>query len=71
MVINWYAVSTWPEHKDDVTAFKIDEKYAKKNKLVIGLFNTSKHPLTAKKFMDYASSEKGKQIFSKYGLGDD
>ena len=68
LVINWYAVSTWKEHKSYVTSIKIKEKYAEKKKLVIGLLKTSKHPKIAKKFMEYASSDKGTKIFSKYGL---
>ena len=70
LVINWYAVSVWDEHKDDVTAIKIDEKYAEKKKLVIGLLKTSKYPEIAKKLMDYAAGENGKLIFAKYGLGE-
>ena len=68
LVINWYAVSTWKEHKTAVTSIKIEEKYAEKKKLVIGLLKSSKYPKIARKFMDYASGEKGSKIFSKYGL---
>ena len=68
LVINWYAVSTWKEHKSAITSIKIEEKYTEKKKLVIGLLKTSKHPEIAKKIMDYASGEKGNKIFSKYGL---
>jgi len=32
------------------------------------LLKTSEYPVIARKFMDYASGEKGKQIFLKYGL---
>ena len=70
LVINWYAVSTWKEQRDFVTAIEIDEKYASKNKLVIGLLKYSKHPEIAKEFMKYAKSSAGKAIFNKYGLGD-
>ncbi len=70
LVINWFAVSKWDEYKDFVTVIEIDEKYAKKKKLVIGLLKISKHPEISKKFMDYAKSAKGKAIFTKYGLGE-
>ena len=70
LVINWYAVSVWDEHKNEITSIKIDEKYAEKKKLVIGLLKTSKHPEIAKKLMDYASGKNGKLIFAKYGLGE-
>jgi molybdate transport system substrate-binding protein len=70
IVINWYAVSTWPENESFIDVLGIDEKYATKKKLVIGLLNTSKYPDIARKFMNYAASEKGKELFRKYGLYD-
>lgn len=70
IVVNWYAVSTWPENKPFIDVLGIDEKYATKKRLVIGLLNTSKYPDIARKFMEYASSEKGKELFKKYGLYD-
>ncbi len=69
LVINWYSTSKWEEHKDYVTAIKIDEKYAEKKKLVIGLLKTSKHLEIAKRFMALARSKEGKEIFRKYGFG--
>jgi len=69
LVINWYAVSVWPEHQSSITSLKINPKFVQKKKLVLGLLKSSKHSDIAKKIMNYASSEKGQQIFSKYGLG--
>jgi len=46
----------------------IDEKYAEKKKLVLGLLKTSKYPEIAQKFMDYAASDSGCELFKKYGL---
>jgi len=46
----------------------IDEKFAKKKKLIIGLLKYSEQTKIAREFMNYASSEKGRQIFKKYGL---
>ena len=68
LVINWYATATWPESEPFVDVLPIDEKYCTKKKLVIGLLNTSKYPEIARKFMEYASSEKGRNLFKKYGL---
>lgn len=68
LVINWYATSVWSAHRDYVDVLVIDEKFAQRKRLVLGLLNSSKYPLIAKKFMTYAASEKGRRIFDKYGL---
>ena len=68
LVINWYACSVWADNEPYVDALEIDEKYAKREKLVLGILKTSQYPEIAEKFMDYASSEKGKELFKKYGL---
>ncbi len=48
----------------------IDEAYATKKKLVLGLLATSRYPEIAREFMEYAASDEGKAIFAKYGLYD-
>ncbi len=68
LVINWYATSVWENNKPYVEVLDIDSAFAKEKKLFLGLLKYSKHPDIAKKFMTYASSEKGKNIFAKYGL---
>jgi molybdate transport system substrate-binding protein len=68
LVINWYATSTWPENESYVDALQIDEAYAQKKRLVIGLLTMSRYPDIARKFMEYAASEAGQELFKKYGL---
>ena len=70
LVVNWYATSTWPENSPYVDVLPISEKYACKKRLVLGLLSTSKHPGIARKFMEYAASEEGRELFKKYGLYD-
>ena len=70
IVINWYACSVWEENEPYVDVLNIDEKFAKKKKLVLGLLKTSKYPEIARKFMEYAASDKGRKLFKKYGLYD-
>lgn len=70
LVINWFAISTWEGQKEFVTAIPINEEFAKKKKLVIGLLKSSRFPTIAKDFMEFAESAKGKAIFKKYGLGE-
>jgi molybdate transport system substrate-binding protein len=68
LVINWFATSTWPENKDFVDVLPIDEKYAAKKKLVLGVLTVSKHHDLAKEFLDFAASDAGRKIFNKFGL---
>jgi molybdate transport system substrate-binding protein len=68
LVVNWYATSTWEENAPYVDSIPIDGRLAKKKRLVLGLLTTSKYPYIANKFMDYATSAEGRQIFDRYGL---
>ena len=68
IIINWYAASTWEDNENYVDTLCIDEEFAKEKKLILGLIKYSKHPNLAKAFMKYASSQKGKDIFMKYGF---
>lgn len=70
LVINWYAISTWPENEPYIDVLPIEEEYAVKKKLIIGLLSTTAYPEIARKFMAYAASEKGQELFNKYGLYD-
>ncbi len=68
LVINWYAVSTWDENKSAIEVMEIDPKFAETKKLIIGLLKYSQHIESARSFISYASSSRGKAIFKKYGL---
>ncbi len=68
--IHWYAWSVDPETAPFVDALHISEQYAIRKKLVLGLLITSEYPELARKFMAYAASDAGQQVFNKYGLYD-
>lgn len=68
LVINWFATSTWPENKNFIDVLPIDEKYAAKKKLILGILTVSKHHDLAKEFLDFAASDEGRKIFNKFGL---
>lgn len=68
IVINWFATSTWPENSPHMDVLPIDEEFAAKKKLVLGLLSMSKYPEIARKFMAYAASEQGREAFRRYGL---
>jgi molybdate transport system substrate-binding protein len=68
IVVDWYATSVWNENKDFVEVLDIENEFINTEKLYIGLIIYSQHPEIARKFMEFASSEKGKIIFKKYGF---
>ena len=68
VIVNWRATASWPENQAMVTALPIDEKYAKKKRLMLGMLKSSKHPEVARKFMSYAISDQGRAVFRRYGF---
>jgi len=71
VVINWYATTFWDDNALFVEPIAIDEKYAPKAILTLNLLKSSKYPESAKKFMEYATSKEGREVFKKYGFLDD
>ncbi len=70
VVLNWYATTFWNDNKKHLEALVLDEKYAKKKKLVFNLLKTSQFPKLSKEFMEYAASKEGRAIFHEYGFLD-
>jgi len=68
IVINWYAVSSWEENKSFIDVLNINSKYASNNKLVLSILKNTKNKKIATKFLEFAKSSKGNEIFKKYGL---
>jgi molybdate transport system substrate-binding protein len=68
LVINWYATSVWDQNSKHIDTLSIDDKFAQKKRLVLGLLSSSRYPKIARKFMAYAASQEGQRIFDKYGL---
>ncbi|NOR86786.1 MAG: solute-binding protein [Bacteroidales bacterium] len=68
LVINWYATYTWNNHSEYIDIIEIDEKYSQKRKLILAILKSSKHPDIAKNILELAHSERGQEIFKKYGL---
>jgi len=66
--INWYATTLWPENTGRVDALMIDEQYAPRERLMLGLLSFSRFPEAARRVMEYAVSKEGREIFKKYGF---
>lgn len=70
VTINWRAAAFTPESSPYVDALPIDEKFAKKEKLVLSVVRYSNNPEMARKFVDYAGSPEGLAVFSRAGFGE-
>lgn len=66
--INWKATAYFKENTDHIEAYEIDSKYTTKNPITLTMLSFSKHQDIAKEFIQFASSEKGKEIFKKWGF---
>ncbi len=71
LVLNWHATTFWDDNKQFVEAIVLEDKYSDKAKLVFNLLSTSQNKELSRKFMDYASSIEGREVFKKYGFLDD
>jgi molybdate transport system substrate-binding protein len=68
LTINWYAIYTDRNNDQFVDTLPINEEFAEKKKLVLGLLKTSDEQDLAKIFMNYAASKEGAEIFKRYGF---
>ncbi len=66
VTINWKAAASLPSNKSYMDT--IDIKEAVSEKLVFGLLKYTKNKSLAKKFIDFATSKNGRDIFIKYGF---
>jgi molybdate transport system substrate-binding protein len=68
IAINWKATAFFEDTKDYVDAIDIEERYAQRNALMLTLLTFSKNSDLANKFIDFATSKKGKEYFKRYGF---
>lgn len=71
LILNWHATTFWDNNKDFVEAIVLDDESSQKSKLVFNLLSSSQNKDLSKKFMDYASSKEGREVFKKYGFLDE
>ena len=71
LILNWHATTFWDGNNEFVEAIVLDDESSQKSKLVFNLLSSSKNKELSKKFMDYASSVEGREVFKKYGFLDD
>lgn len=70
LAMNWRATASFKKNIDKMDALVLPETVAPKKKLLLNLLNFSENPELAKKFMLYAASPAGQEIFKSYGFLD-
>jgi len=70
LIINWRATAFFDDNIDHIDVIDLPTGMVKPNKLQINLLSFSKHPEIAKRFMSLSASEKGQEIFRRYGFLD-
>lgn len=70
VTINYKSVAYLPENMAAMDVIDLDDRYARKRKLFLGLLKYSQNKDLGRKFLDLAVSEQGKDIFRRYRLLD-
>ncbi len=70
LVVNWRATTLWPTNKNKMESILLRDDLSPPHKLFLGLLRFSRYPEIARKYMEYAASPSGQQVFSDYGFGE-
>lgn len=66
ITINWQAMASWPQYKDFARATKLDN--TQRLKIELAILKTTKNHELSQAFLNFVTSEYGKNIFQKYGF---
>lgn len=70
LVINWRALKYLPGNSDAMEFIPLPENIVIKQALIMGKLKYSQYPDLAEQFLMLATSERGQNIFKKYGFRD-
>lgn len=70
IILNWRATAFFPENSGKFDVLDLDPAVAEPKKLLLNILTFSKYPEVAKRFMEYAASPEGQEIFRQYGFID-
>lgn len=68
--LNWGATAFFDENKEHMDRLVLPDSIAPKKKLQLSLLSFARDPDLARKFMKYASSVEGQEVFHKFGFLD-
>lgn len=67
-VVNWRAVATFKDNGQYMDVIPLPDEQTEKRLLVMGLLGSTRHEEISRYFMAQASSERGREIFKRYGF---
>lgn len=67
-VVNWRAVATFKDNGQFMDVIPLPDEQTEKRPLIIGLLSTTQHEELTRYFMTQAGSERGREIFKRYGF---
>lgn len=70
VILNWGATAFFEENKEYMDRLALPDSIASKKKLQLSLLSFARDPDLARKFMEYAVSVEGQEVFHKYGFLD-
>lgn len=68
LTMNWFAVSKWQDADKFIEVIMLDPSISKPKILELNLLNSSQNKILAKKFLDYAGSVHGLEVFYQHGF---
>jgi len=68
VILNWRATAFWEGNRDVVDVLDLPAEIAPKSILVLTLLKSSRHPDIVRKFMAYARSQEGREVFHAFGF---
>lgn len=71
LTLNWYATAIWQENSNKMDVLRLAEAIAPPHHLILGVLKYARHPDLAQRFITFAASTTGKEIFERYGFGGD
>lgn len=70
LILNWGATAFFDENREHMDRLVLPDSIAPKKKLQLSLLSFARNPELARKFMTYAASVEGQEVFHKYGFLD-
>lgn len=70
VTLNWRATAFFPDNAPHIDIVDFDPRVARPQALLLNLLTFSRHPVQARRFIDYVASAEGQAVFRKYGFLD-
>lgn len=68
LILNWRATGFFDDNRKVMDVVDLPAEVAKPKKLMLNMTSFSEHPQLARYLMELAASERGQEVFSRYGF---